>query len=67
MGEGFDPLLPIYMQRLDEVNTINSRFSGHLWDIFLCPEWRESVIPGVIFSQTSIDGDLDFVHNSKCL
>ena len=21
MGEGFDPLLPVYMQRLDEVNT----------------------------------------------
>ena len=25
MGDGFDPLLPIYMQRLDEVNSCCTR------------------------------------------
>ena len=30
----------------------------------MCLEWQEFVIPGVIFSQTSIDGDLNFVRNS---
>ena len=47
-------------------NTVNSRYSGHLWDIVLCPEYRESIIPGVIFGQTSIHGDLNFVRISEC-
>ena len=44
------------------VSTVGSRYSGHLRDVVLCPEKRESVIPGVIFRQTS----RDFVRNSEC-
>ena len=39
-------------------NTVNSRYSGHLPDVVFCPEKRESVIPGGISSQTSIQWSL---------
>ena len=48
-------------------STVNSRYSGHLQIVVLFPEQQVSVILGVIFSQTSIDGNLNFVRNSRCL
>ena len=46
------------------IDAINSCYSGHLRDVVLCPEKREPVILGVMFSQTSIDGDPNFVRNN---
>ena len=42
-----------------QISTVNSRYSGHAWDFVKCPYQRESVIAGVISSQTSIAGDLN--------
>ena len=50
----------------DILTKVNFGYSEHPRDFVLCPEERESAIPGVIFSQTSIDGGLNFVRNSEC-
>ena len=44
---------------------VNSCYTRHLWDVVLFTQQRGSVIRGVISSQTSINGDLNFFRNSE--
>ena len=55
------------IEQLWLISIQSTLFIGDTFGTLFCVRNSDSLTPGVIFSQTSIDGDLNFVRNSECL